>query len=117
MDERTEDSDQQLRVGQTADVFAFASILFDILIDRDVAFQSPPFDEEENQRMNNGELPTIPGSIPMFVRDLIENGWSRDRSERRRFVQILEVIEENGFEFTEGVDVCEVFEWVKLVED
>jgi hypothetical protein len=93
-----------------------ASIMFVILAHRDVLSQTLPFGDEETQRMTDEETSTIPESIPMFFRDLIHNGWPPARSERHEFGHILEVIEENGIEFTEGVDICEAFEWLKSVE-
>jgi hypothetical protein len=107
--------DKEVENAQKADVFSFASILFDILIDRDMASHSLTFDEDENRRMNKGELPMIPEFVPRFVRDLIENGWSPDRSIRRSFENIIKVMKENAFEFVEGVDIYEVFDFVDLV--
>jgi serine/threonine protein kinase len=98
------------------EVFSFASIVLYILVGRDMIGHSLPFDEEENQKMNNGELPVIPGFVPKFIRELIEDGWSQDRSMRSSFDSIIDILKENNFNIVAGVDNSEVLEFVDLIE-
>jgi serine/threonine protein kinase len=111
-----DNSDEMLKDAKNADVFSFASVMFYILVGRSSSSDSLPFDEYENQRTKNGEVPMIPGFIPKFVRKLIANGWSADRSERRSFESIIEVMKRNDFKFAEGVGIDEVLDFVDSVE-
>jgi hypothetical protein len=90
--------------------------MFDILVGRDVIEHPLRFEEEENEMTNKGEFPMIPEFVPSFVRELIENGWSHNRSRRRSFEYMMKVMKENNFEFAEGVEICEVVEFVNSVE-
>jgi serine/threonine protein kinase len=96
---------------QNADLFSFASIMFNILVSNSLSF-----DEEENKRLNDGEFPKIPEFVPSFVRELIETGWSRGRSGRNSFVDYINLMKQNNFEFEKGVDIREVLEFVDSVE-
>jgi serine/threonine protein kinase len=115
MEER--DSDAGMNSARNADVFSFASIMFDILVDDDVISRSLPFDERDMRTLRKGHLPAIPEFVPRFVRKLIEDGWSRDRFGQYSFDEIIEVMKFNNFEFEEGVDIGEVLEFVKSVEE
>jgi serine/threonine protein kinase len=110
------DDNDAIENAKKVDIFSFASILFSILVDDDIVSDSLPFDEEENQKMKDGELPLIPEFVPSFVRELLENGWSQDRSSRRSFQDMMELMEDNYFEFAEGVDVCDVLTFVSSVK-
>jgi hypothetical protein len=66
--------------------------------------------------MNNWNFPMIPNSVPVFFRELIERGWSKDRFERRSFEDIVSVMKRNNFEFAEGADIGEVLAFVDSVE-
>jgi serine/threonine protein kinase len=109
-------NDSKVDAAKMADVFSFASIMFDILIDRSPVSHSLVFDEEAKQRMKKGEFPTIPEFIPKFVRGLIADGWSGARSTRYSFDSMIEVMKQNRFVFAEEVDIDEVFEFVNTVE-
>jgi hypothetical protein len=111
-----DDSDKELEKAKKADLFSFASILFNILVCPKMNFDSLPFDEEENRRMNNGKLPMIPEFVPIFVRDLIEDLWRHGLFACSGFGFVLHVMKQNSFEFEEGVDVGEVLEFVNSVE-
>jgi serine/threonine protein kinase len=100
-----------------SDVFSFASIMFDILVDRSSISHSLPLDEQENGRTNNGEFWMIPEFIPKFVEELIANGWSEDRYRQPSFDKIIKIMKDNYFLFMEGVDVWEVVEFVNTVEE
>jgi serine/threonine protein kinase len=102
---------QEMENARNADVFSFASILFNILIGEE------KMDEEENQRTKNGEFRQIPASVPMFVRQLIENGSSPDRLVRPSFDSIIYEMKRNHFDFAEGVEVCEIFDFVNSAEE
>jgi serine/threonine protein kinase len=80
------------------DMFAFTSIMLNILVDR---------------RRNKGKSPMI----PRFVSDLITNGRSQHRYERYSFENVTEAMKENIYMFREGVDVCETLEFVNTVEE
>jgi hypothetical protein len=62
MDENN--GNEEMMNSKNADVFSFASIIFENLIDRDMVSHSLPFDEKENQKMNNDKLPMIPAFVP-----------------------------------------------------
>jgi hypothetical protein len=115
MDEK--DRDEEVECAMKDDVFSFASIMLDILVGRDEVPESLPFSDEENEKMKNGEHRMIPEFVPRFVRDLIENGWSQDRSVRRSFEDMINVMSDNTFDFAEGVDNCEVLSFIDSVEE
>jgi serine/threonine protein kinase len=102
---------EEIENGKRADVFAFASIIFNILVDDTLSF-----DKDEQQRMTNGERPTIPEFVPMFVRETIEYGWSQDRFRKRSFEEIIAAMKKNNFEFAEGVDIFEVLDFVSSID-
>jgi serine/threonine protein kinase len=108
--------EEERQNAKRADVFSFTSLMFNILIGDDVVSRSLPYEENENQIMHTGDLPRIPEFIPTFVEELIENGWSLDRSMRYSFKHLIEMMKENEFKFAAGVDSCEVFEFVNTVE-
>jgi hypothetical protein len=89
--------------------------MLDILVGHNQFGDSFEFDEKENGRMKKGEHPMIPKFVPIFVQYLIENGLSQDRSIRRSFKDMTEVMEKNQFEFVEGADICAVLDFVDLV--
>jgi serine/threonine protein kinase len=103
--------------GTSIDIFSFAKILFGILAHRDAVSHSILFDEEENQIMNEGQLPTIPPFLPIWVQELISNAWSENASPRYSFEEIIDRIKKNEFKFMEGVDVDEVLEFVNSIEE
>jgi serine/threonine protein kinase len=117
MNDMDEESDaQRMEDAKKSDVFSFATVMFAILVDRSSSSHSLSFDEDENRLMNNGEVPMIPEFVPEFVRELIANGWSADRSERDSFEMIIEIMQESHFLFAEGVDECKTLEFVNTVE-
>jgi serine/threonine protein kinase len=107
---------ERVKNTKDSDVFSFASIMFDILVDRSPVSHLSRFDEDENERRKNGEFRMIPEFVPEFVRELIEGGWSDDRFLRHSFGSIVDKMKHNNFLFMEGVDVWEIFEFVNAVE-
>jgi serine/threonine protein kinase len=108
---------QELLDAMKADAFSFTSMLFDILIDRPVSVHSLEMDDEEKLRIDKGEHRMIPEYVRRFARDLIENRWCESEWERRPFEEIVDLMKQNHFDFSEEVDICEVQEFVKTVED
>jgi hypothetical protein len=85
-----------------ADVFAFASILFTIVVSR------RPFGEAGEQGVR-AQRPlivggAIPGFVPGFVSGLIRSGLSATPAGRPSFNEIIEVLQKNGFRIAEEVD-------------
>jgi serine/threonine protein kinase len=99
-----------------ADLIAFASILFAILIDPQVDPRAPSYDEIVKIHAENGESPVLPGYVPVFVRNWIENGWSSDPSERDTAHTLLHTLRRRDFQVADGVDGSEVFAFVDSVE-
>jgi serine/threonine protein kinase len=82
---------------QRTDIYAFASILFEIVVGRPA----------------KGEA-SVPTSIPSFVSKIIETGlWSERQFS---FHDILELLKENDFQIEDGVDSAEVFAFVNRIE-
>jgi serine/threonine protein kinase len=80
-----------------ADISAFASILFEIVVGQPA----------------NGET-SVPTNIPHFVRKIIETAlWSK---RKYSFHEILEILKANNFEIEDGVDSAEVLEFIRWVE-
>jgi serine/threonine protein kinase len=99
---------------QKADVFAFALILFSIVVGH------RPFGET-GERSCPAKRPlivgdTIPGFVPGFVVRLIRSGLSTNPNARPSFNDIVEVLENNRFRIAEEVDSEEVSAFVSSVE-
>jgi serine/threonine protein kinase len=89
----------------TADVSAFASLLFEIAVCRPVI---PPIGAA-------GELP-VPARVPEFVLQMIEEGRSPESPCGLSFVDIVERLKENRFAIVAGVDSEEVSTFVARIE-
>jgi hypothetical protein len=84
-----------------ADVCAFASLLFEIVVGRPDA------------------QPGAAPPIPAFVSAIIEEGRSLSPNAERSFADILQSLQPNGFAILAGVDsaeVCAFVEWVESSE-
>jgi hypothetical protein len=81
------------------DIEAFASILFEIM------FGVPPQSDF-----------SIPTGIPDFVSRIIESGLSRISGRSCSFDAILNILKQNDFEMSDGVDSTEVAAFVSWVE-
>jgi serine/threonine protein kinase len=80
-----------------ADIYAFASILFEIVVGRQA----------------HGET-SVPANIPDFVSQIIHAGlWSGSQCS---FHDILEILKKNDFQIEDGVDSAEVFAFISWVE-
>jgi serine/threonine protein kinase len=102
------------KLTQKADVFAFASILFSIVVGH------RPL-RETAERSGRAERPVIvgdaiPGFVPDFVSQLIRYGLSTDPNNRPSFNEIIEVLKENDFKIAEEVDSEAVSAFVNSVE-
>jgi serine/threonine protein kinase len=102
------------KLTQKVDVFAFALILFSIVVGhRPVG--------EAGERSGRAERPpifsdAIPGFVPGFVSQLILSGLSTNPKDRSSFNEIIEVLKENGFRITAEVDSEAVSAFVSSVE-
>jgi hypothetical protein len=97
---------------QKADVFAFALILFSIVVGH------PP---ETGERADLAEMPlivgeTIPGFVPEWVSRLIRSELSTYPDDRPSFNDIIEVLKKNCFRIAEEVDSEAVSVFVSSVE-
>jgi serine/threonine-protein kinase len=102
------------KVTQKADVFAFASILFSIVVGH------RPF-RETAERRGHAEMPFIvrdalQAFVPDFVSRLILSGLSTNPNDRPSFNEIIEVLKKNDFRITEEVDSQAVSAFVSSVE-
>jgi serine/threonine protein kinase len=102
------------RLTQKADVFAFASILFSIVVGH------RPF-RETAERSGRAERPLIvrdvlQAFVPNFVSRLILSTLSTDPNDRPSFNEIIEVLKKNNFRITEEVDSEAVSAFVSSVE-
>jgi serine/threonine protein kinase len=99
---------------QTADVFAFASILFAIVVGHG------PFEEAtERGCCAEGDLivrDVIPGFVPEFVSRMILSGLTTNPSDRPSFQAIFQILKANNFKIAEEVDSEAVFAFVGSVE-
>jgi DNA-binding helix-hairpin-helix protein with protein kinase domain len=95
-----------------ADVFAFASILFSIVVGHH------PFGEAIDRR-GRAERPSIfsgPGFVPDFVSQLIRFGLSTDPDDRPSFDEIIAILKRYRFNIAEEVDPEVVSAFVRSVE-
>jgi serine/threonine protein kinase len=102
------------KLTEKADVFAFASILFSIVVGH------RPL-RETVERSGRAERPLIvrdalQAFVPDFVSQLILSGLSTDPNNRPTFNEIIEVLKKNAFRITEEVDSEAVSAFVSSVE-
>jgi serine/threonine protein kinase len=102
------------KLTQKADVFAFAAILFSIVVGH------YPFGETD-ERSGRVKKPltvnvTLPGFVPDFVCQLIQLGLSTNMHDRPSFNKIIEVLKANSFRITEEVDSEAVSAFISSVE-
>jgi hypothetical protein len=102
------------KLTQKADVFAFASILFSIVVGHH------PFGET-GERDSPTERPlivsaTIPRFVPHFVSELIRSGLSTNPNARPSFDEVIEILENNGFRIAEEVDSEALSAFISSVE-
>jgi serine/threonine protein kinase len=102
------------KLTQKADVFAFVSILFSIVVGHH------PFEETgERSCCAEGDLTArdvIPGFVPEFVSRVILSGLATNPNDRPSFQEIFEVLKANNFRIAEDVDSEAVFAFVGSVE-
>jgi hypothetical protein len=89
----------------TADVSAFASLLFEIAVG---ATATPLIDTAGG--------PPFPAVVPAFVSEIIKNGRSSKSARCLSFAKIVARLKANRFEITAGVDSDEVLAFVSRVE-
>jgi serine/threonine protein kinase len=89
----------------SADVAAFAALLFEIVVGA-----PPPETSAEN-----GEV-TLPPWIPSFVSEIINEGFSRVSTKQLSFIDIFERLRANDFEIVSDVDSDDVSGFVGWVE-
>jgi serine/threonine protein kinase len=89
----------------TADVSAFASLLFEIAVS---STTTPPISAARG--------PPFPASVPAFVSRMIESGGSPESAGRLSFAELVARLKENRFEIIAGVDSEEVSAFVRRVE-
>jgi serine/threonine protein kinase len=106
--------EEQTVYTNSIDVFAFALIFYEILVGEAV-FPAKLTALQIANRLQKGVRAAIPGSIPQFVRQLIEAGWAQGPETRPSFREIFEVLEENNFAITDGVDTDAVRAYVQWV--
>jgi hypothetical protein len=93
------------------DVFSFSSILFEILVGRCVVAQVA-----RSVVAHDVAQAVIPSFVPLFIRALMEKGWSADRPRRPSFRRIYQVLKKNDFDIVEGNEVKEVLRFVSSLE-
>jgi serine/threonine protein kinase len=89
----------------SADVSAFASLLFEITVG---GTATPSIGAA-------GGSPS-PATVPAFVSRMIEDGRSPESARRLSFAEIVAQLKANGFKIMAGVDSDEVSEFVNRVE-
>jgi hypothetical protein len=89
----------------TADVSAFASLLFEIAVG---GTATPPIAAVGG--------PPFPATVPAFVSRMIEDEGSPESVRRLSFVDIVARLKENCFEIMAGVDSDEVSAFVSRVK-
>jgi serine/threonine protein kinase len=99
---------------QKADVFAFASILFSIVVGHH------PF-RETGERSGRAERSLIvrdalQAFVPDFICRLILSGLSTNPNDRPSFNEIIEVLKKNDFRIAEEVDSEAVSAFVSSME-
>jgi serine/threonine protein kinase len=102
------------KLTQKADVFAFASILFSIVVGHH------PF-RDTAERSGRAERPLIvcdvlPAFLPDFVSQLILSGLSTNPNDRPSFNEIIEVLKKNRFRIADEVNSEAVSAFVYSVE-
>jgi serine/threonine protein kinase len=102
------------KLTQKVDVFAFASILFTIVVGH------RPFGETA-ERSGRSQRPLIvrdalQAFVPDFVSQLILSGLSTNPNDRPSFNEIIEILKENDFRITEEVDSEAVSAFVSSLE-
>ena len=90
--------------GQPADVYSFALIMYQMLIDKPVCPPRwrPPIWQAQVRR---GYRPSFPDTAQPAVQSLISECWNHDPSKRPKFAEIAARIRENVSDFVEGVDL------------
>jgi hypothetical protein len=88
-----------------ADVSAFASLLFEIMVGR-------PFPPS----IGAASGPPLPGAVPEFVAQIIEDARSPNSNVRLSFVGTVAFLKENRFGIMASVDSDEVSAFVSRVE-
>jgi hypothetical protein len=89
----------------TADVSAFASLLFEIAVG---GTATPPIGVAGG--------PPFHTAVPVFVSRMIENGRSPEFTRRLSLAEIVSQPKESRFEITAGVDSDEVSAFISWVE-
>jgi hypothetical protein len=91
----------------TADVCAFASLLFEIAVGHPTT-TTPPIGAAGN--------PLVPAAVSALVLRIIEDGRSPKLNDGLSFAKIVASLEENRFEIMAGVDSDEVSAFVGRVK-
>jgi serine/threonine protein kinase len=102
------------KLTQKADVFAFALILFSIVVGHCPFGETDERSDRERKLLIVGD--TIPGFVPDFVSELIQSGLSTYPNNRPSFDDIIEKLKWNSFRIAEEVDSEEVSAFVSSVE-
>jgi serine/threonine-protein kinase len=97
-------------------VFAFALILFEIVVGLPAVGRTIASEELGKLPVNACERVEITGFVPTFIYALIESGLSDNPQERSSFDDISEALKENYFRTADGVDSDEVSAFDILVE-
>ena len=78
------------KVNQRCDVFSYGMVLYEIF-----AHEIPFSDIQEGalvlQPIRDGERPSIPVELPLYIKELIESCWSHAPRDRPTFGEILQV--------------------------
>jgi serine/threonine protein kinase len=98
------------------DVFSFASILFEIVAG-EPAFALSRFPLPVLKKVTTGQMPAVPDKCGDFFQKLIRECWSLDPANRPTFKDILERLDEKGFDVLPGADVSVVREYVTAVRE
>jgi hypothetical protein len=98
------------------DVFAFALILFEIVVNLPVLGKTDASEGLGKMPVNMCERIEIPGFVPEFVSVLILSGLSTHSREGSSLDDVSEALKKNSFRIADGVDSDAASALVSLVE-
>jgi serine/threonine-protein kinase len=88
------------------DVWPFGIMLYEIVMAGTCS--SSDLRRKAMCRVENGERPQIPNSVPEFVRKLIDDCWASQAEHRPAFADIYEALKKHNFLILEGVNAARV---------
>ena len=103
------------RYGKASDVYAFALIAYEILINENV-FKTLG-DTKLLMSILNGDRPPFDHEIPICYKKLITNCWDEDPEKRPSFNEIVELLKTDPDFILDTVDQDEYYKYVDFIDD